>query len=65
MKTPLRSIRVPQELWDSATVVAAERGMSLSVVIRHYLQELTESNQVSESSIRVTPPLDDQGLNGA
>lgn len=33
-KTPIRGLRVPDELWQAAQAVAAERGESLSEVIR-------------------------------
>lgn len=37
-KTPLRNLRVPDDLWDAAQTVAAERGESLSDVLRAALQ---------------------------
>lgn len=33
-KTPIRTMRVSDELWEAAQVVAASRGESLSDVIR-------------------------------
>lgn len=36
-KTPLRSIRIPDDLWQSARDVAAARGDSLGDVIRQAL----------------------------
>jgi predicted CopG family antitoxin len=35
--TPRRTIRISDDLWDAATAKAAERGESLSEVIRKYL----------------------------
>lgn len=36
--TPLRSIRIPDELWDLAVAVASDRGTSVSAVIRRALE---------------------------
>lgn len=33
-KTPLRNLRVPDDLWDAAQAIAAERGESVSDVLR-------------------------------
>ena len=37
-KTPLRNVRVPDDLWDAAMSKALERGESLSEVIRRALE---------------------------
>ena len=37
-KTPQRTVRVPDEVWDAAKVKAKERGDNLSDVIRRALQ---------------------------
>lgn len=38
-KTPLRAVRVPNELWDAAKAIARERGESLSDVLREALAD--------------------------
>lgn len=38
-KTPLRAIRVPDDLWKAAKAVAKERGETLSDVMRAALVE--------------------------
>lgn len=42
-KTPLRSIRVPDALWKAAQEKAAERGESVSDVIRAALERYVKS----------------------
>jgi predicted DNA binding CopG/RHH family protein len=37
--TPIRNIRVPDDLWDSARAKAAARGENLSQVLRRALEE--------------------------
>lgn len=37
-KTPLRNVRVPDDLWDAAVTKATERGETLSEVIRRALE---------------------------
>lgn len=37
-KTPLRAIRVPDELWQAAQAEAAANGESVSDVVRHALE---------------------------
>ena len=37
-KTPLRSVRIPDDLWQAAQTRAAERGESVSDVIRRALE---------------------------
>ena len=38
-ETPLRAIRIPDELWRAAMTRAHDAGHDLSTVIRHLLQE--------------------------
>ena len=37
-KTPVRGVRVPDELWEAAKAKAVERGEDLSTVIRAALE---------------------------
>lgn len=39
MSTPLRAVRINEELWRSAAAKASERGETLSDVIRRALEE--------------------------
>jgi hypothetical protein len=39
MTTPLRSVRVPNDLWQAATVVANRNGETISDVVRRALWE--------------------------
>lgn len=41
--TPIRTVRIDDELWSSAQVAASERGESLSDVIREALRRYVES----------------------
>lgn len=38
-KTPLRSVRVPDELWNAALAKARSEGLSLTAVVRMGLQQ--------------------------
>jgi predicted DNA binding CopG/RHH family protein len=38
MRTPLRNIRIPDDLWDAAKAKAEARGSALSTVIREFLR---------------------------
>jgi len=38
MRTPLRNIRVPDDLWDAARAKAESKGQDLSMVIRDFLR---------------------------
>ena len=38
-KTPLRNVRVPDDLWDAAMSKALDRGENLSEVIRRALEK--------------------------
>lgn len=40
--TPLRNVRVPDDLWDAAMSKALERGESLSEVIRRALEKYVQ-----------------------
>ena len=42
-REPLRSIRVPDDIWEAAQKVAAERGESVSEVIRRALKRYARS----------------------
>lgn len=42
MATPLRNIRVPDELWEAALAKATDQGTSLSDVIRTLLEDYVE-----------------------
>jgi Arc/MetJ-type ribon-helix-helix transcriptional regulator len=48
-KTPLRSIRVPDPLWKAAQERAAERGESVSDVIRAALERYVKSKTRRET----------------
>ena len=41
-KTPLRNVRVPDDLWVAAMSKALERGESLSEVIRRALEKYVQ-----------------------
>lgn len=43
-KTPLRSVRVPDELWNAALAKARLEGVSLTAVIRTGLQQFVTRN---------------------
>lgn len=43
--TPRRSIRVPDDLWAAATRKAAERGDSLSQVVRDALRRYVRGDE--------------------
>ena len=38
-KTPLRAVRVPDEIWNAAKAKAAENGTTLSDVVRAFLEQ--------------------------
>jgi hypothetical protein len=40
-KTPLKSFRIPQALYEKAQARAAERGESLSEAVRKFLERYT------------------------
>lgn len=44
-KTPLRAIRVDDELWESAQAKAAKDGDNLSAVIRDALRTYIQENE--------------------
>jgi len=44
-KTPMRAIRVPDELWKAAQEIARERGETLSDVIRDGLTEYVKRHR--------------------
>jgi predicted DNA-binding protein len=46
-RTPVRSVRIPDDLWEAATNLAAERGRTVSEMIRECLENL-----VAEAKIR-------------
>lgn len=37
-KTPMRSVRIPDDIWEAAKAKAAERGDSMTDVIRQALE---------------------------
>lgn len=39
-KTPVRSVRIPDDLWEAAGKIAYERGRTVSEVIRECLEHL-------------------------
>lgn len=41
--TPLRNVRVPDDLWQAAMAKAAERGETLSDVLRRALERYVKS----------------------
>lgn len=41
-RVPLRTVRVPDELWDAAKAVAKERGVPVSVLIRDALERVVK-----------------------
>ncbi len=41
-KTPLRAIRIDDELWEAAQVKAAKEGDNLSAIIRDALRQYIE-----------------------
>lgn len=43
-KTPLRSFRIPDELWEAAKSKAAARGEDLSTVVRAALRRYVKRN---------------------
>lgn len=48
--TPIRSIRVPDHIWFAAKDKAAERGTTISAVIRHGLERwVTEGSKDSKN----------------
>lgn len=46
-KTPLRAVRVPDELWEAAQAVAKERGETVSDEIRAALERYVRRNRKS------------------
>jgi plasmid stability protein len=42
---PLRSIRIPDDLWTAAAVRAAERGESVSEAVRKFLVRYTKERK--------------------
>jgi len=44
-KTPLRAIRIDDELWEAAQVKAAEQGDNLSAIIRDALRTYIQENE--------------------
>lgn len=44
-KTPLRAVRVPDQLWDAARAIATERGETVSDVVRAALELYVQSNE--------------------
>jgi hypothetical protein len=46
--TPMRHVRVPDELWDAARTVAAEHGHNLSEIIRQALTEYVKQHKGEE-----------------
>lgn len=44
-KTPIRSIRVPDEIWDPAKVKVKAEGTNLSELIREFLAEYIDEDE--------------------
>lgn len=45
MPTPLRAIRVSDEIWEAAQEQATRRGESVTEAIRRFLTEYAEANE--------------------
>jgi hypothetical protein len=43
--TPLRSVRVPEDLWQAAIIVANRNGETISDVVREALREYVGSEK--------------------
>jgi hypothetical protein len=52
--TPLRSVRVPEDLWQAATVVANRNGETISDVVREALREYAEKGVRAMFTIRIS-----------
>lgn len=52
MKTPLRNVRVPDELWDAARQRAEAEGRHVSDVVREALRKYTKRPR----GVRISPP---------
>ena len=46
-KTPLRAIRIDDQLWEAAQTKAAEQGDNLSAIIRDALRVYIQENEES------------------
>lgn len=42
--TPLRSMRIPDDLWDTALAIAAIRDENVSALVREYLESYVDDN---------------------
>lgn len=56
-KTPIRTIRVGDPLWEAAQEVAAERGESVSDVVRRALERYVGRRLSSGGRPQAGPPL--------
>jgi antitoxin component of RelBE/YafQ-DinJ toxin-antitoxin module len=50
IRTPPRSIRVPDDLWRAAMAVADERGESITDVLRRALERYVRTGRPQEKS---------------
>ena len=48
--TPIRAVRVPDEIWHPAVAVAKERGTSVTAVVQRALREFVEDSKQSKQS---------------
>jgi predicted transcriptional regulator len=53
--TTIRSIRIPDELWDLAQAIAVDRGETVSAVIRRSLIDYVEHYTATSKSTGGTP----------
>lgn len=43
-RTPVRSVRVPDELWDRARFIAEDRGITMTAVLNELLAKWVRQN---------------------
>jgi negative regulator of replication initiation len=55
VRTPLRSIRVPDDLWRAAMAVADERGESITDVLRRALERYVRTGRADRPQQEATP----------
>lgn len=46
-RDPLRSVRIPDDIWQAAQAAAAERGESVSEVIRRALRRYAQTGRTA------------------
>ena len=52
-KTPLRSLRVATELWEAAKAAAAERGETVTDVLRAALERYVKAHERAKANGRM------------